>query len=104
MQTHQEVPHSAAVVIEVFEDERLDDDHDPGRCHLEGRIYLEKDSQKAIVIGKQASRIKEISYLARLNIEQLLGCKVFLRLTVHVDKSWTKSARGIRRFGLDSLE
>lgn len=101
-QTEQEVPHSAVVVIELFEDER-DDTQQGGLCRLEGRIILERDSQKGIVVGKRGVRIKEISTRARQQMEQLLGCKVYLRLTVHVDKDWTKSPVALRKYGLDGI-
>ena len=97
-QTHDEVPHSAVVVLESFEDGR-EDPHKP-MCWLEGRIYLERDSQKGIVVGKGGQQIKAISQAARSRIEALLGCKVFLKLTVHVDKRWTTSEQALRRYGL----
>ena len=96
-QTHQEVPHSAAVVIESFEDGR---DDDGGMCRLEGRIILERDSQKAIVIGNKGARIKAISTAARESIEDLLGSKVFLRMEVAVDKEWTKHESSLRKYGI----
>lgn len=95
LRTQAEVPHSAAVVIETFEDERTADGK--GMCRLEGRIYVERDSQKAIVVGKGGHQIKDVSTAARKSIEDMLGCKVFLRLTVHVDPDWTRSERGVRR-------
>ena len=97
LQMQEEIPHSAMVVIETFEDER--DSKDEGMCHLEGRIIVERDSQKAMVIGQGGQRIKSLSQAARLEIEKLLGCKVFLRLTVHVDKDWTTSERAVRSYG-----
>lgn len=103
MQTQQEVPHSAAVVIESFEDLRREDPKDPGLCRLEGRIIIERDSQKGIVVGKGGARIKSISQAARQNIEELLGSKVYLRLTVHVDSEWTRREAGLRRYGLDGM-
>ncbi len=95
LRTREEVPHSAAVVIEQFEDER--DAKGEGMCRLEGRIYVERESQKAIVVGKGGAQIKEISTAARKAIEEMLGCKVFLRLTVHVDPDWTSNARAVQR-------
>lgn len=95
LRTQAEVPHSAAVVIETFEDER--DAKGAGLCRLEGRIYVERESQKAIVVGKSGHQIKDISTAARKSIEDMLGCKVFLRLTVHVDPDWTSTERGVER-------
>ena len=97
LQTHQEVPHSAAVIIEHFEDTRAEDG---GMCHLEGRIYLERKSQKGIVIGNRGERIKAISSAARRSIEELLGCKVFLRMQVYVDEQWTRRESSVRRYGI----
>lgn len=118
LQTHEEVPHGVAVVIEEFEDGR--DEHEaaeggdgssstggspsakrPTLCHLFGRIYVERESQRGIVVGKKGSRIRSISERARHGIEALLGCKVFLRLEVHVAEGWRQSRVGLQRFGLD---
>jgi GTPase len=99
LQTRQEVPHGVVVVIEVFEDERRDDPKSPGLCRLEGRIYVEKESQKPIIIGRGGARIRELSEKARFEIEKLLGCKVYLRLTVHVDDDWTKNEARVRHYG-----
>jgi len=117
LQTHQEVPHGVAVEIESFEDLRPSEppegeagegdgaqEQDPGMCRIEGRIYVERNSHKGIVVGKGGARIKAVSTAAREEMEELLGCKVFLRLTVHVERDWTRSERGVRRFGLDGGE
>lgn len=95
-QTHEEVPHSAAVVLETFEDGRPKG----GMVRLEGRIIVARDSQKGIVVGNKGARIKEISTKARENIEELLGSKVFLRLAVAVDKQWTRHETSILRYGI----
>jgi len=101
LQTHEEVPHAAAVVIESFEDGRGDDD---GLCRIEGRIYIERDSQKGILVGKKGSRIKSISEAARHEIEALLGARVYLRLTVHVSKDWRKNERAVLKLGYGDNE
>jgi GTP-binding protein Era len=100
--TQQEVPHSSHVQIDVFEDDR----DNPKRpfVHLEGRIVVERDSQKAIVIGHGGATIKAISTAARASIEYLLGCQVFLRLSVHVDPRWTTRPDALRRYGITSQE
>ncbi len=95
-QTHEEVPHSAAVVIESFDDGR----DEGGMCRLEGRIIVARESHKGIVVGKKGARIKEISTKAREQIEELLGSKVFLRLSVAVDKQWTRHEQSIARYGI----
>jgi GTP-binding protein Era len=101
MQTRQEVPHAAAVVIEEFEDQRSDDG---GRCRLTGRIYVERDSQKGILVGKGGQRIRSIGEAARREIEDLLGCSCHLGLSVVVDKDWRKSDRAVQRLGYGLTE
>jgi GTP-binding protein Era len=97
-QTHEEVPHSVAVQIDEFVDDRTD--QAKPRCHLTGRLIVERESQKAILVGKRGSRIKGISTAARKQIEELLGCSVFLRLTVAVDPNWTRDHRSVERYGI----
>jgi GTPase len=94
----QEVPHSAAVLIDTFEDDRRDDGQ--GLVRLEGRIIIERESQRGIVIGKAGATIKKISQYARLQIENLLGCKVYIRLEVYVDKDWTTNERSLHKYGI----
>ena len=97
LQLREEVPYAAAVAVETFEDERREDG--AGLVRIEGRIYIERESQKGIVVGKGGTRIKDVSQASRLAMEELLGCKVFLRLTVHVDPDWTNQEREVQRFG-----
>ena len=99
--THQEVPHSVAVVIESFLDERPEDG-DGGLCSIEGKIVVERDSHKKIVIGKKGLKIKDISTRARREMESLLGSKVFLRMTVLVDDQWTKRAASLPKYGIQA--
>lgn len=91
----EEVPYSTAVEIEAFED--LSQERNLLRIHAV--IHVERDSQKAIVIGKQGSMIKQIGALAREEIERLFGTRVFLQLFVRVDPNWTRDARSVRRLG-----
>jgi GTP-binding protein Era len=100
--TQQEVPHSAHVLIDVFEDDR--DNKARPFCHLEGRIIVERDSQKAIVIGHGGATIKTVSTHARAGIEAMLGCQIFLRLSVHVDARWTTKPDALRRYGITTQE
>jgi GTP-binding protein Era len=97
MQTQEEVPHSAAITVEAFEDGR---ETDANLVRITARIYVERDSQKAIVIGRGGQQIKAIGQAARKRIEDLLGSRVFLGLTVHVDKQWTQNERALKRYGL----
>lgn len=88
----QELPYSAAVQLDHWVDEDT-------LQRISARIIVERESQKAIVIGKGASRLKEIGQLARLELEKIFGCKVFLELLVRVEPEWTQSAHGLSRVG-----
>ncbi len=63
-------------------------------------IWVERESQKAIVIGKEGTMLKKIGTRARENLERLLGCKVFLALTVKVEERWSERASALKRFGI----
>ena len=84
--THDEVPYSVAVVIEKYEElENLD--------KIEAQIIVEHDTQKGIIIGKNASMLKKIGTEARKEIEETSGKKVFLDLQVKVIKDWRKKSK-----------
>ncbi|RMF90450.1 MAG: GTPase Era [Nitrospinota bacterium] len=92
-QTHQEVPYSVAVVVEeITENER-------GVLHIPATIYVERDSQKGILIGRGGQRLKQIGQAAREEIERLLGTKVYLNLWVKVRKNWTEDERWVKELG-----
>jgi GTP-binding protein Era len=92
--TGEEIPYATAVTIETFKEKK------EGRLvNIEAAIHLERDSQKGIVIGKNGSKLKQIGTRSREQIEQMLGCKVYLKLFVRVQKNWRKDTRAIRRFG-----
>ncbi|HYZ89848.1 MAG TPA: GTPase Era [Myxococcales bacterium] len=99
-QTEQEVPYSTAVLIDQF-DESEREVGPRGLVHIAATVLVERESQKAIVIGRGGARLKQIGSRAREQIERLLGCKVFLELHVRVEKDWTRTARGLRRAGYD---
>ncbi|WP_019005245.1 GTPase Era [Cohnella laeviribosi] len=80
--TRDEIPHSIAVEIESMRTE------ENGVVHIGAVIYVERQSQKGIVIGKNGSMLKEVGKLARLDIERLLGSKIFLELWVKVKEDW----------------
>ncbi len=91
-ETEKEVPYAAAVIIENFEEgERL--------TRISALIYVERDGQKAIIIGKGGAMLKKIGTAARLHIEKMLGMKVFLELFVKVKPNWRESREFID--GLD---
>jgi GTPase len=92
--TRQEIPYSSAVVVEEFK-ERED-----GMILIRAAINVEKESQKGILIGKGGKRLKEIGSQARVDLEGLLGARVYLELWVRVQKDWTKKDYALREFGL----
>jgi GTPase len=104
-QTRQEVPHSVAVLIERWEET-------PKITKIAATIYVERDGQKAIVIGAGGAALKTIGTRARLEIEKMLGRKVFLELFVKVQKDWRENPeflnaidwRSMRGAELDSDE
>ncbi|MFH0798636.1 MAG: GTPase Era [Pseudomonadota bacterium] len=95
LQMQQEIPYSAAVEIEEFKDATKE----KAVTMIRAAIVVEKESQKGMVIGKGARRIKEIGRKARLAIEELVGGKVFLELSVRVEKDWTKDRDKIAKLG-----
>ncbi|KAB2338555.1 GTPase Era [Cytobacillus depressus] len=92
--TREEIPHSLAVLIDKME--RRDE---KDIVHVMATIIVERDSQKGIVIGKQGKMLKEIGQRARVDIENLLGSKVFLELWVKVQKDWRNKMTQLRDFG-----
>ena len=90
--TRQEVPYSVAVVIEGFKETE-------GLVSISAVINVEKDSQKGIIIGRGGQMLKKIGSAARVDIEDLLGTKVFLELFVRVSKDWTKKPSYLKEFG-----
>lgn len=89
-----EVPHAIGVQVEEMTYDRKKDLN-----HIFARIYVERDSQKGIIIGKGGASIKRIGAEARVDLEQLLGTRVYLDLMVKVRKNWRRDASQIRRFG-----
>lgn len=94
--TRQEIPHSAAVVIEDFDESERDG---RGLVRIFARIYVARDSQKAIVIGRRGEMLKRIGTEARRGIEQLLGARVFLALEVSVEPNWSERGEALRKLG-----
>jgi GTP-binding protein Era len=91
--TREEIPHSIAVAIEDMKVEPN------GVVHISAVIYVERESQKGIVIGKKGELLKEIGKRARHDIESLLGSKTFLALWVKVQKDWRNHERVLRELG-----
>jgi GTP-binding protein Era len=95
LKTRQELPYSAAVEVEEFDE--ADRRETGGLVRISAVIRVERDSQKAIVIGKKGALLKEIGTAARLRLEKLLGARVYLALTVKVDERWTEKDAAVRR-------
>ncbi len=93
--TGEEIPYVTAVVTEVF------DESDPKTVKIACVIFVERASQKKIVIGKMGSRIKDIGTKARIDIEKLLGKHVYLKLFVKVVEDWRNQERTLDDIGLD---
>lgn len=89
-----EIPHAIGVVVESLEYKRSTKLHSIYAC-----IYVERDSQKGIIIGKGGSALKRVGSEARCDLENLLGTRVFLDLRVKVKKNWRRDLNQIRRFG-----
>ena len=92
--TEDEVPHSVAVDIEEITARKKD------LTYIRATIYVERNSQKGILIGKGGELLKGVGQNARPEIEMLLGTKVFLDLWVKVKKDWRNSAGALQSFGL----
>jgi len=91
-QTYEEVPHSAAVEIDQFVEE--------GKlARINASIFVEKESHKAILIGKQGERLKVVGTEARQDMEKLFGKKVFLEMWVKVREAWREDERALIELG-----
>lgn len=93
MRYGEEIPYSTTVTIEEFR-ERQD-----GKDYIRATIWVERDSQKGIVIGKKGAALKEVGKQAREEIEFLLGRPVYLELRVGVKEKWRRDDAALRRFG-----
>jgi GTP-binding protein Era len=93
--TKEEIPHAILVDIEEITTRHNDD------LYVRAVIYVERDSQKGIVIGAGGHLLKDIGRLARADIENLLGSKVYLDLWVKVKKDWRNRANVLKSFGFD---
>ena len=91
---HQELPYSVAVVID-----EVAETMDPHRYRIRATLYVERDSQKGILIGAGGSGLRRIGERARMAIEELTGAPVHLGLWVKVRRNWTRDERSLREFG-----
>ena len=92
--TRDEVPHALAVAIDSYR-ERADGLHE-----IEASLFVERESQKGIVIGAGGARLKQIGQAARQDLERLAGAKVFLKLWVKVAKDWKKDQKFLKTIGM----
>jgi GTPase len=93
-ETRRELPYSSAVVVEA-----LDEDRERNLLKVRAVIYVEKQSQKGIIIGKSGEMIKRIGSKARMEVERLFSVKVYIDLFVKVEKKWSGDSRALRRLG-----
>lgn len=93
--TRQEVPYASAVIVDLFKE-----DENKNLIRISATITVEREAQKAIIIGKKGAMLKSIGTQARLQMEKFFGAKIFLELFVRVKKDWTSSDRMLQEFGL----
>ena len=96
--TGEELPYVTAVVTERF------DEADPELTRIHCAIFVERASQKRIIIGKGGERLKEIGTRARRDIERLVGHRVYLELFVKVEENWRNSARSLNELGIKGID
>lgn len=95
-----ELPHSLAVQVEeIIERPKREEDDRLPLLDIHVNVYVERDSQKAIIIGKKGSRLKAIGTRARANIEEYLGRRVYLDLHVRTAKDWQSDPKMLQRLG-----
>jgi len=88
----KEIPYSVEVVVEQYKEEAKS-------VHINAVIYVERDSQKGIIIGKQGKALKKVATEARKSLERFLDKRVFLETFVKVDKDWRSSDKELKNFG-----
>ena len=93
-QMGDELPYKVAVEIERYKD-------DGATLHIDALVWVERDGQKKMVIGKRGERIKQIGSEARLDIETMTGSKVMLKIWVKVKDSWSDDERMLKNLGYD---
>ncbi len=96
--TQQEVPHSVAVLVEEMKERE-----GKNLVFIQAAIFVERDSQKAIIIGHKGKMLKQIGQAARLEIEKFLDKKVYLELWVKVHKNWRKDEKILKELGYGSM-
>lgn len=97
----KEIPYSVEVEVESFKDEEPSPQHPKGLIRISAVIYVERDSQKGIIIGKAGTALKRVGTLARAEIEEFFQKPVFLQLFVKVDKDWRSNQSRLKHYGYD---
>jgi GTP-binding protein Era len=93
LRTKQEIPYASCVLVEEFKE------REKGKTYVRAVIYVERDSQKGIIIGKGGKTLKEIGQLAREAIEHFLQAPVFLDIRVGVREGWRRNERDLKELG-----
>ncbi len=93
MQTRDEIPYAVAVTVDAFEEK-------PNVTVIAATVHVERESQKGVLIGQRGARIREIGRAARLELEHMLGRRIYLELFVRVQEEWTKREALLKEFGL----
>ena len=93
----KEIPYVCEAAVEHFKE-------DEGKIYIKAIIYVERESQKGIIIGHEGSALKKVASDARRELEKFFGKRIFLEIYVKVDKDWRNSDRQLRRFGYDQKD
>ena len=93
LKTRQEIPYASSVLVEQFKE------RDKGKTYIQATIFVERNSQKGILIGKRGRAIKAIGGDARREIEEFIGSPVYLDLRVAVKENWSDNARKLKELG-----
>ena len=93
----KEIPYVCEAAVEHFKET-------DGSIYIKALIYVERDSQKGIIIGHEGMALKRVATDARRELEKFFGKKIFLEIYVKVDKDWRNSDRQLRRFGYDQKD
>ena len=93
----KEIPYVCEAAVEHFKEK-------DGSIYIKALIYVERDSQKGIIIGHEGAALKRVATDARRELEKFFGKRIFLEIYVRVDKDWRNSDRQLRRFGYDQKD
>ena len=97
----KEIPYSVEVEVEEFIEEPPTEQHKNGIIRISAVIFVERESQKGIIIGKRGMALKKVGMSARIDIEEFFQKPIFLQLFVKVDKDWRSSKSRLRHYGYD---